>query len=901
MVTCSGCGAVSSESVRFCSSCGRAIAILDPPTLEPDRTAVVPPPTPPGSHPPPSVGFAPGTILVDRYRIVALLGRGGMGEVYRAEDLKLGNVVALKFLPASLQSDAASLAGFHAEVRNARHVSHPNVCRVYDIGEVNGQHFLSMEYIDGEDLASLLRRIGRLPADKALETAHQICAGLAAAHDCGLLHRDLKPANIMLDGRGRVRITDFGLALSNDDAMSRSETAGTPAYMAPEQIAKGQAGVRSDIYSLGLVFYELFTGRLPYQASTLVEWRRAHLESSPRSPSSVIKDIDSAVEKAILRCLEKDPAKRPASVRQVAAAFPGGDPLAAALAAGETPSPEMVAASGETEGLRPAVAWAVLAGVIVSVMAAILLSGQTMLYRRVPLEKQPEALAEHARGILQSLGYAEPPADTSMGFYEGTDFLRYIAEHDKSKTRWDNLETGAFVFWYRGSPRPLAAHLSFPFSNAPMLGSVWTDDPPLNVSGMTLVSLNPLGRLMRFVIVPPEVEKPAGAAPPPDWAILFSAAGLDLSKWNTALPGWIPPVYSDARAAWTGSLAERPNIPMRIEAGAYRGKPVYFELIGPWTRPERMQPYQPTMGERASLVIFTVLLLSVLIVGAMLARRNLRLGRGDRRGAFRLAAFVFAAWAVAWFFGVHHVPDFAEIGLFIMFLAWGFAWSCLLWVLYIALEPYVRRRWPATLVSWSRLLAGGFRDPLVGRDVLAGCLLAPFTTALQRLAWFVFSWLGYPPPQPDSGPQWVFLGARTIVADVALALFNAPFFWLTALFILFLLRTLTRKEWTAAVAWVVLPTALVATGTRFDPVASVGILIFLSLAVFVMIRFGLLALVANFVVHIILQNFPLTTQGSAWYAGISLAGILLIAAMAFTGFYTSLGGRPVFGGAVLED
>ena len=252
-------------------------------------------------------------------------------------------------------------------MRNARQVSHPNVCRVYDIGEVNGQHFLTMEYIDGEDLASLLRRIGRLPADKALETAHQICAGLAAAHDCGLLHRDLKPANIMLDGRGRVRITDFGLALSNDDAMNRSETAGTPAYMAPEQIAKGQASVRSDIYSLGLVFYELFTGRLPYQATTLVEWRRAHQESVPRMPSSVVKDIDPVVEKAILRCLQKDPALRPSSVRQVASALPGGDPLAAALAAGETPSPEMVAASGESEGLRPAVAWAVLAGVIVSV------------------------------------------------------------------------------------------------------------------------------------------------------------------------------------------------------------------------------------------------------------------------------------------------------------------------------------------------------------------------------------------------------------------------------------------------------------------------------------------------------------------------------------------------------
>ena len=822
-----------------------------------------------------------------------------MGEVYRTEDLKLGNVVALKFLPASLQNDTAALAGFHAEVRNARQVSHPNVCRVYDIGEVNGQHFLTMEYIDGEDLSSLLRRIGRLPPDKALETAHQICAGLAAAHDCGLLHRDLKPANIMLDGRGRVRITDFGLALSSDDATGRSETAGTPAYMAPEQIGKGEASVRSDIYSLGLVFYELFTGHLPYQANTPVEWRRAHLESSPRTPSSVVKDIDPAVESAILRCLQKDPAKRPSSVRQVAAAFPGGDPLAAALAAGETPSPEMVAASGETEGLRPVVAWAVLAGVIVSVTAAILLGAQIKLFRRVPLEKPPEALAERAREILQSVGYSEPPVDTAMGFYEGREFLRYIAEHDKSKTRWDHLDTGAFVFWYRGSPRPLAAGNIF--SDAPLSGSVWTDDPPLDVSGMTLVRLNPRGALTQLVAIPPQVEQPAGAASSPDWAPLFSAAGLDPAQWPPTQPMWTPPVYSDARAAWTGSLAERPNIPMRIEAAAYRGKPVYFELIGPWTRPSRMQPYQGTAGERAFLVIFIVLLLSLMVVGAMLARRNLRLGRGDRRGASHLATFVFAAWTVAWLFGAHHVPNFDELGLFFEFLFWGLGWSCLIWVLYIALEPYVRRRWPATLVSWSRLLAGGFRDPLVGRDVLAGCFLAPFTAAVGGPVWFVFSWLGYPPPQPSSGPQSLLLGARMIVANVALALIFALFFWLTALFVLFLLRALLRKEWAAAVAWVLLYTVFTAASRQLAPEVLVGTMIFFALAVFVLIRFGLLTLVANFIVYYILQNFPLTTQGSAWYAGISLAGILLIAALALYGFYTSLGGQPVFGGAVLEE
>jgi serine/threonine-protein kinase len=713
-----------------------------------------------------------------------------------------------------------------------------------------------------------------------------------------LLHRDLKPANIMLDGRGRVRITDFGLALSRDDATGRSETAGTPAYMAPEQIGKGEASVRSDIYSLGLVFYELFTGRLPYQATTPIEWRRAHLESSPRTPSSVVKDIDPVVETAILRCLQKDPALRPSSVRQVAAAFPGGDPLAAALAAGETPSPEMVAASGETEGLRPLVAWVLLAGVIFSVTAAILMSAQTMLYRRVPLEMPPEALAQRARDILRSVGYSEPPVDTAIGFYESGLFLRYIAEHDKSKARWDNLETGAFVFWYRGSPRPIAT--SNMFSGAPGLGVVWTDDPPLDKSGMTLVKLNPLGRLTQLVAVPPQVENPIGAASSPDWAPLFSAAGLDPSKWPPAQPMWTPPVYSDTRAAWTGSLAERPSTPMRIEAAAYRGKPVYFELIGPWTRLERMQPYQPTIGERVGLVILTVLVISLLVVGAMLTRRNLHQGRGDRRGASRLAVFVFVASAVAVFFGAHHVPNFDELELFMEALAWGVFLSCFFWVLYIALEPYVRRRWPATLVSWSRLLAGGFRDPVVGRDVLVGCLFAAFLAALGGLAWFVPSWLGHPPTRPLSGPESQFLGARAIIANISYGLLVVPFLQLSSLFVLFLFRVLLHKQWAAAIAWILLFTVFYSSPSQFAPISLVFNLIINIVAVFLLIRFGLLALVATWI-FVGFLSFPLTTQGSAWYAGISLAGILLMAAMAFYGFYTSLGGRPVFGGAVLEE
>ncbi len=309
--------------------------------------------------------FPPGVILGERYRIVGLLGKGGMGEVYRADDLKLGQAVALKFLPKAVSGDEALLARFHAEVRLARQVSHPNVCRIYDIGEIEGRHFLSMEYVDGEDLASLLKRIGRLPVDKTVEIARQLCAGLHAAHEKGVLHRDLKPANVMLDGRGRVRITDFGLAVAAEEAASLGEISGTPAYMAPEQLAGKPSSVRSDLYALGLVLYEVATGKRAFDAPTLAEMRRKHEQETPTAPSNVLAGFDPAVERVILRCLEKDPRARPSSAVQVAGALPGGDPLAAALAAGETPSPEMVAAAGEEGTLAAGPAWALLAGVVV--------------------------------------------------------------------------------------------------------------------------------------------------------------------------------------------------------------------------------------------------------------------------------------------------------------------------------------------------------------------------------------------------------------------------------------------------------------------------------------------------------------------------------------------------------
>src|SRR5690349_11036710 len=441
LMYCPTCGAKASATAKFCSSCGQPMdsdtgatrmdhgrglegETIAPPPSTPRKPPSTPTPSrSPRSSPTPNpltssdaIGggrFTPGQILAERYRIVALAGRGGMGEVFRAEDLTLGQIVAMKFLPERLSQDEAALSRFHAEVRNARQVSHPNVCRVFDIGEADGTLFLTMEYVDGEDLASVVRRIGRLSPDKATEIARQICAGLAAAHERGVIHRDLKPANVMLDGAGKIRITDFGLAGLAASIQGEDVRAGTPAYMAPEQLAGKEVTTKSDVYSLGLVLYEILTGKRAFEASTLQELVRLRESGTITNPSTLVRDLDPLIERVILRCLETDPGKRPASALQVAAALPGGDPLAAALAAGETPSPEMVAAAGATEGMKPRRALGLLALTIVGLIGYLFVAEAFRLSNKGVLESPPEVLASRAREIIKQLGFSETPADTA--------------------------------------------------------------------------------------------------------------------------------------------------------------------------------------------------------------------------------------------------------------------------------------------------------------------------------------------------------------------------------------------------------------------------------------------------------------------------------------------------------
>jgi hypothetical protein len=838
-------------------------------------------------------GFTPGTVLAERYRIIGLLGRGGMGEVYRADDLKLGQPVALKFLPKHLASDRERLERFYAEVRMARQVSHPNVCRVYDVGEVDGQHFLSMEYVDGEDLASLLKRIGHLPADKALDISRELCAGLAAAHDKGVLHRDLKPSNVMIDGRGRARITDFGLAVAADEAFD-GEVSGTPAYMAPEQLAGKGASARSDVYSLGLVLYELYTGRKAFDGATLGELRRKHAEEAPRSPSAISPGFDPVVERVILRCLEKEPAARPASAAQVATALPGGDPLAAALAAGETPSPEMVAAAGEEGALAPAKAWAVLGCILAAVGAGAWLARFATDQGLAPLPKAPEVLEDRARELTRSFGYGDP-ADRASFWERQYDYLRYQAARIPS-TRWfrelSRADPHPWWFWSRQSPRALLP--------ANSLGEVRPRDPPLDVSGMVDLVTDARGNLVQFRAVPPQVEMPGAAASEPDWRPLFSAAGLDPARFAPSPPKWLPPTFADARADWDGSYASHPDVPIHVAAAAYRGKPVYFEIIGPWSVPLRMQESVRTGGASAARLAFVVMVFSSLTAASMAARRNLRLGRGDRKGAFRVSALFIALGLIWWLFTANHVAELAEeTDLVLGALSRSVFWAAVLWLMYIAIEPIVRRNWPQLLFSWSRLLSGRFRDPLVGRDALAGILVGMLRFLVFTLSSALPYWIDLPGVTPTPAAPVFFKGVGSAVGGVANLLLDAIGRAFGIMTVLIVGQVVLRRRWLAIAFTGLLLVMLTLSGENLAVEIPTGIA-FAALTIFVAVRFGILALVFSNLAVIALVRVPLTLDVSSWYVARGFLVASLVVVPAVFAFRISLGGKPVFGRRELE-
>ena len=903
MPSCSSCGTDVPATGRFCSACGAPVGNSDDVATLDFVTATSPLPPQPASasssRPSSSAEyqsegrFLPGRLIASRYRIIALLGRGGMGEVYRADDLTLGQPVALKFLPDEAARDQGLLERFKNEVRIARRVSHPNVCRVYDVGDVEGHTFFTMEYVDGEDLASLLRRIGRLPEDKALDIARQLCAGLAAAHAKGVLHRDLKPANIMLDGRGQVVVTDFGLAGVAEQIQGNEIRSGTPAYMAPEQLAGKEVSTRSDIYSLGLVLYEVFTGKRAFSEKPA---ERAGSGSAPSRPSSVVKDLNPVVERVILRCLENEPSARPANVFSVAAALPGGDPLAAAIAAGETPSPQLVAASGESAGLRPRTAVICLAAVLLGLALVTYFSVHYSALEKMGLEQTPEVLTQKSHEIIARLGYGGRPADSAFGLSDDGDFQDYVEKNDKPP-HWDEVlaaRPSLLQYWYRQSPDALVAN-DFR-DNLLTPGIVTKSDPPTVLSGMINLVLDPQGRLTYFQAIPPqkqdEVEE-AAAAPAAafDWNVFFTAAGLDPSKLQPAQPTWNSLASADVRMAWTGSWPGTVR-PLRVEAATFQGKPVFFSLIGSWTKPERVKSTQKkSLGEKANSIIQAVVFCVLLVGSVFLARRNYRQGRGDRAGALRLAGVMFLLEMGLWLCRCHFATIGDTIGLFVSAVSTALFTSGVTWMLYLAVEPWVRRHWPTTMISWSRLLSGHGRDPLVGRDILFGVVLG--------VVWILIFQIRYIPMMRMGAAPVLFSTDALMGGRVALGawLHQWPQSIQTTLvffFLLFGLKVLLRKEWIAAIVLVAifaLPRGLSSTYMAVEIPAQ--ILVY-GIAVLIVLRFGFVPLACAVFTINLLANVPFSTDFSAWYMPASILALLSVVALAGWGFYHSLGGETIW-------
>ncbi len=852
-------------------------------------------PTVAGAEPEPDLGLCPGHLLAERYRIVAPLGRGGMGEVYRVDDLRLKQTVALKFLLPSLTVSPMWVARFHQEVRLAREITHPNVCRVFDAGEADGLHFLSMEYVDGENLAVLLKRLGRLQHDKAVDIARQICAGLAAAHARGVLHRDLKPANIMIDGRGQVRLTDFGLAGAAADIRGLEIRAGTPAYMAPEQISGREVTVRSDIYSLGLVLFELFAGQPVFRARTVADYAALHCNSRPPLPSDVAEDLEPDVERVILQCLEKDPKRRPPSALAVAAALPGSDLLADALAAHQTPTPEMLQLAAVPQVRLPHPAWVAIAFVALG-LALLQVRALAPLPWDLATDRPPAVLAATARQVAEQSGFHLNPGGFAMGFCDVADISPAAFGLDgwgHSERRIGSAHDGELLFWYRQGPTGLVPN---DFVNI-LFGSarVTFNDPPQAAPGMLTAVLTLDGQLRFLASVP---EPTAGTAPgfSPDLLRdqLFMMAGLDAAA-ATEVPVQVASIYRSMSAqAWSTAPAAGGTTTVHVELHASAGRPTVFLVSGARQVPAVMFGRQL---RKEVVTLFWAALATVLLglVALPWAWRNYRAGRSDRDGAIRLAAAVLVIRLVSWALESTHTARLPlEIMLVCAACFRALATACLIWLFYVALEPYARRFWPEMLISWRRLLALRWRDAAVGRHVVLGVGVGLFWAVLFCSERAVVGALGWPvrPVLADSGQLELLLGGRLPVAGCLSLLLRALFRGLLLVLLLAGLRALFRRPVWAILAVLVLAPAFLPRGAHSATSWLVVGLGGVALGLWLMVRFGLVAFAVATFVSGVLISFPMRFGARLWTSDLSLMALAIVAGLVVVGYALARAPRP---------
>jgi serine/threonine-protein kinase len=506
------------------------------------------------------------------------------------------------------------------------------------------------------------------------------------------------------------------------------------------------------------------------------------------------------------------------------------------------------------------------------------------LIGQIAPEKSSEVLEDRAREIARTAWPDAKPADSAAIMTWNDDFFRWV-EKDRARSRWNvrDVSPGLLQYTLRQSTSTLYAHDEE--------GRILPDDPPRDAYGMSEVWLDHHGRLIMLRSNPPALRA-AVPARSPDWSVYFKEAGLDPGRFTAVAPRWNVPVDYDWRAAWDGVDAKQPAIPLHVEAAGSGGRPVFFWVTGPWQKSLPEVDLGFSSAGQFRTTVWMSILMSSLIAGVIMARFNLRRGRGDRRGAARLATFAFATSAVGRIIRVHHTSNVPqEIDLVFRAVAYSLFAAAVAWLLYIALEPFIRRAEPRALVSSTRLLAGRFRDPMVGRDILLGILAGAVVVLLRMLTTVVPTWVGQPALSPLRDWLSPLAEARHIAWAVSFAIRDGVRASLTLLFLLFLLSSLLRRRWIA----LVLITAMVSVvvnvrGENLPLELAMGALIAL-VALTVLNKLGVLALFMLIVTDDLLLSTPLTLD--PWYFGRSAFVLLLLLGAAGWGFMTSIGEKSL--------
>jgi serine/threonine-protein kinase len=656
--------------------------------------------------------------------------------------------------------------------------------------------------------------------------------------------------------------------------------------MAPEQLTQGKVSVRSDIYSLGLLLHELFTGKCVFDTNDIEELKRKHTSGSPSTPSSITEDIDPAVERVIMRCLQEEPDQRPQSVYQVLAALPGSDPLAAALAAGDLPAPELVANVRDAGGLSPRLA----IGLVVTLLVALVVNYIAFSGTTVMPQHPPTRLSVVAEQIMEDLGFVDLPRNSVSG-YDGNRAL--AASLRKTPMTLEQLRQSSWPPSYRYWRRWSAGGFHPSMFHVPEHYMV---DAPVDEPGRTAtIALDSAGRLLALSVAPALVGPATEGAGEVDWSPIFEHARLSPDDVTPVETDLTPAIFCDTLVAWRLDAHTDDENPVIVLMGASKGRPNYFEYVDLRLSMLNHAVFvAPGYGADHVWVLFTLIMV-------LLAWRNVRANRVDHSLAIRCALLIGGLYALMEI--TANLIGGADVSAQIIDIGEGRGAGHFLmhavqaWIFYLAIEPYVRRVWPRMLIGLMRILSGRLRDPAVGREVLmglvAGCLLVTLLTLVVAIEWRFIgeeaAHLANTRLLRAMQSPGHYLSTQTHV--IASAVFNG----LAFAGLVVLIRLFVRHALASAIVSVVVIGFFEIVFFLLIGDSALGALVYaISLGICVVWLCTRIGVLAAMVFMIVMRSMGLfIIEFDAWTTPYIVALLASVFALATYGFWVSLAGQPI--------